>query len=491
MSGTGRILVDTNVVIAHENDSHHEDVHATAAASMMALARGLDFSVVVSHGTAEDFTRAPSELARHRRKLLDKYYAVMKPVPPNQNVRQQFPDAMSDNDRSDLEVLSAYATGYAAALVTEDTRMLTRARRAGLQNVLTIAQARTWLGELKNPALHNAAAARWTDAYAVKIDAPIFDSLRADYPGFVDWWRSKVVPERRPVILLGDNPDPEGVAVLKDEPGAFELPAPTMKLCTFKVVEDESASRRGELLFRAVMDHARGRQAAALYVTVLPDKERLLNWLPKFGFSRLNPPSDTDETILVKHLRPPTGIAPLSPLDHAQAYGPGSIRIERAHVVPIRREFHRILFPDGEDMQSLFDNEPCGNAIRKAYLCNAPTRKVARGDALIFMRTGCPGVESAATAVGVVEAITRSEDPAAIAAAVRGRTVYSLAAIKDLTARGEVLVIRFRLDRHLDPTWPRADLVGHGVVRATPQSIAEVTTEEGLTWIRHQLDALP
>ena len=124
--------------------------------------------------------------------------------------------------------------------------MRARAASAGLGNVFDLDEALDWLAGLRAPELRNAAAAERVEAYQIPGDAPIFDSLKADYPQFPAWWQNKVVDERRPVIVLGELTNPEGLAVLKEEPGAFALAAHVLKLCTFKIAEGQGRSRRGE-----------------------------------------------------------------------------------------------------------------------------------------------------------------------------------------------------------------------------------------------------
>jgi hypothetical protein len=146
-----------------------------------------------------------------------------------------------------------------------------------------------------------------------------------------------------------------------------------------------------------------------------------------------------------------------------------------------------LLFPEAEEQRTLFPRgDACGNAIRKAYLCNAPTRKVQPGDMLLFLRTGLES-GAAATAAGVTEATMVSTDPDDIIAFVGNRTVYTARDVRSLCRKGEVLAIRFRFDRALSPSWTRTTLRNAKVLEGSAQSIFQVNTE-GVQWIRQQLD---
>lgn len=103
-------------------------------------------------------------------------------------------------------------------------------------------------------------------------------------------------------------------------------------------------------------------------------------------------------------------------------------------MVPIEPRWHRLLFPDGEPVEdTLFpatlglSAQPFGNALRKAYLCNASSRLLRPGDPLLFYRSRD---QKAVYVVGVCEDTLVSQEPDEIIATVGRRTVYSLQEIQ-------------------------------------------------------------
>lgn len=483
---TLRILLDTNIVIAHEDDSIEKPhINADGAAALIRTARDLSFELLVSSGTRRDFLQAKPEHAAGRQRALNKYYHQLDAVPENSQVRAQFPADLTASNRADLEVLSTFAAGVATALVTEDTKMRDRASRAGLQDVFSLDEAIGWITALQRPTLDNAVSARMAHTYQINRDAPLFESLRDDYDHFSDWWH-KVVDERRDAIILGDPDYPTGLAVLKAEADEFGLGDKILKVCTFKVEESVERSRRGELLLRAVVDYASKRLFSVAYMTVKPHHEKLLRWLLRFGFYR-HATTHSGEHVMAKSFAPQASDKTLAPLDHQIRYGPQSILVDRAFVVPIQAEYHKRLFPDSEQQISLFDNEACGNAIRKAYLCHSNTRQLAAGDTLLFLRTE-PETEALVTAVGVVEETLASTEPNEVATFVAGRTVYSYDEICARCEHGEVLAVLFRLDRRVVPAWRKTALISGQVMASSPQSIASVP-EIGVEWVREQLSS--
>lgn len=481
-----KVVIDTNVFIAAENIGASPDVHSHYAAEFIRLAGQLHVQIVISQGTQADIFVASGVLRAQRQRQLQRY-SVLEPVVLDLELARQaeFPDSLSGNDRADLEVLQALAAGAADWLVTQDINLRKRAARAGygdrvfgLEDVIE-----TFGFYLNKPAA--IPGIRTAKGYQFYLSASIFDDLRQDYDGFEEWWRSKVALEHRDVLTIGSPEDPQGISVLKpesDEP--YGLPAVTLKVCTFKVAEPYSGARRGELLLKATIDYARRNRFNALYLEVFPDKQRLTSWLEGFGFKRVcGATTKKGEYVYVKHLLPDSNVV-LPALAHNVAYGPGSLRVQSPHFVPVQPQFHGRLFPEAEPQLSLFTGQDaCGNAIGKAYLSHTPIRRLKPGDTLLFVRTGG---NSAATVVGVVESTFVSSEADAVLSFVGNRTVYSVEEVRQLCHAGDVLAIRFRLDRINSPPWKVNELQAVGALLGSPQSIQKAR-EEGLAWIHRQL----
>jgi hypothetical protein len=276
--------------------------------------------------------------------------------------------------------------------------------------------------------------------------------------------------------------------IVKDETDRpYGLPGNVLKLSTFKVTDEAHGRRYGELLLKTLFAHAHHHGHDAIYVTVFDKHATLIELLTAFGF-RDHGESDLGERVLVKRRRPGGLEGITDPLDFHIAYGPPAIDPRAPHfMVPVEPRWHDLLFPEYVAQQSLFSGEhPFGNALRKAYLCNAPTRQLGPGATLFFYRShNLPAV----TAVGVVEQVLESRDPEEIARLVGRRTVYTLDEIaeKCRVAR-PVLAILFRQDRLLEQPWPRRDLDAAGVLNRHPQSITEVHREEGRRWLQERLN---
>jgi len=481
------ILIDTNVFVAAEAHAEGDHAYGPAAAELLRVAAAVGFRICLSAATVADVSGAVGDVGARRRRALRKY-DVLPQAPVPAAVRAVFGHPDRVQHRNDMQMVATYATGVAAFLVSNDAQLRSRARRSGLDNVLSLAEGLSYLGTLQAPRLLLPPAATRVEALEVNIDVPLFDSLKDDYD-FVTWWRTKVVPERRDVLVIGEPSAPDAIAVLKDEehapwePGA---PSRVLKVCTFKVSEDAQGVRRGELLLKSVVEYARERGHARIYLEVYSKREELVEWLPRFGFSHVMT-KQSDELVYAKRLVPVPGDPPLDPLQHAVTYGPGSVRVERAHIVPIQDRWHRRLLPEATDQGDLFaGTEACGNAVLKAYVCRAPTKKVKPGDVLLFLRTGAG--PSHVTAIGVVERTTRPADVGELVSAVGTRTVYSAAELAAFCEEGQTLAVLFRMDRRVSPTWRLAELHKVDAVHGVPQSITQLQPE-GVEWLSSRLDA--
>lgn len=492
--GAVTILIDSNIFIAiaaHGADGHE---WGQAASEMLSLAAQLNYRVLLSAGTRTDLLKS-GELRAQREAQLAKFHALNR-VPLNRpaGVTAGFPIAISGNDEVDLEVLSTFLTGAASWLISNDGTLRKRAKRVtDPDTVYSLDEALDALNRLiARPTVLPAVST--VPAYTLSLDAPIFTGLKEGYPptgedpGFVRWWRTKVAADHRLAIILGEPGNPEGLAVLKPEDYPDHgLTGRVLKVCTFKASDETPGSKRGELLLKAVIDHARRNDRDVLFVEMFPALESMRGWLEDFGFESVaGAATARGELVYAKHLAPGPDAPALAPLPYNIAYGPGAVMVDNAFLVPIQSKWHHRLLPEADpalDLWPMFD--ACGNAIRKAYLCRAPTRQLRPGDLLAFLETGT-GSPATVTCVGVVEGTLVSEDPARIVGYVGARTVYTAAEIAAQCAKGEVLAIRFRLDRVLREPWAADTLRSNGVMTGTPQSITRVL-EEGLPWVRNAL----
>lgn len=485
-----KILFDTNAFYACEDISvqrQHANARAATELKELALRHG---SELFLHSETESDIRATANVALRDASLLKwRQWKHLSAIRSRADLltRADYKEPLSRNDTVDLAMLAALDNNAVDLLVTEDRQLRRHAESAGLAaRTYPILGAIEYLKKLFGepvalPTVHSRVA------YEINVEDPLFETLREDYPDFDDWW-SKVSGEHRECRTIeNESGEIEALAVLKEENDTdYGLRGRVLKICTFKVSAAAEGAKRGELVLKALFHYAREIDCDNIYVTVFDHHVGLVHLFQMFGFEELKIRSNRDELVMVKSRRIPADVSGYTPLGFNRLFGPSAVLVDRAFVVPIQPQWHDILIPEARIQSRFFGEDPSGNAILKAYLSRSLITQLAPGDLLIFYRSHDT---MAATVIGVVEETFRSRDPVEIRRFVGPRTVYSDSEITAMCGLGSVLAILFRQDRCLSPVWRLSLLKENHVVNAAPQAIQQVYNEEGLSWLRDQLNA--
>lgn len=497
-------LLDSNIAIKSDPLSHVVEDDYDLAMSFHRLVTAGHHRLLVHPSSLTDYDRDPDEERRNLRlRALARYEALPSPPAPGAGQRQTLGvPTPGSNDAVDQDMLAAVLGDAVEFLVTEDDGIHRKAQRLGIAaRVLRLADAVALIESLFTPLPQAPPAVSRLLAHELRLDDPIWDSLRSDYaPDFDTWLAGARRQQREALVVAGAENRYAAVALLKPEPGGeYGLSGPLLKVSTFKVDAEFSGNKYGELLLKTIFDICAAGRQAGIYLTVFERHAALTELLNDFGFQPLDERSPLGELVMHKRLVPSLPDAETLPaLDFHIKYGPPTLRLPgtTAHVVPIEPRWHRLLFPDAEPAadaaQTLFPaslgagTHPFGNAIRKAYLCHAASRRVSPGSPLLFYRSGD---EQAVFVVGVCEAVHVSAEAPHIAALVGRRTVYTYAQIEDHVRRGAVLVLLFRQCIVLrDDPITLDDLVRAGAIGSHPQSVSRVRPE-GMSWLQQRLVA--
>ncbi|WP_023594730.1 MULTISPECIES: GNAT family N-acetyltransferase [Pandoraea] len=472
-------LLDTNVLIPLQ-DSFAILCDNLANFHRLALVGG--HKLVYHPASIEDFER-DTDRGRRARNLehVRRYPALDRPVKCPWNT-----PATSPNDACDNEILYALECDAAHALVTEDKRLLTKARARGLgYRTYNIQTAEDWLRRLHQP--FDVALPNIDDvplhSLTPELVGAFFNSLRAGYAGFDDWFRKKARENRKAWVYRDETGILGAICVYDvqiDEVITNEgkrLDGKALKLCTFKVGQSVRGRKIGELFLKAAFRY--GTENACEHIFIHADVEKhayLVNLLVDFGFDDAGS-YGADRVFVKQHPINAPDIAGLSALEFVRRFYPHyrcGHQVQK-FLVPIQQEFHRILFPDYQALQSqLFaPRGSAGNAIKLAYLCHAASKQIKPGDVLLFYRSED---EQAVTSLGVVDQFAVLSDAASIAAMVSRRTVYSIKEIEEMATR-PTKVILFRLVKHFSAPAALKRLLDDGVVAGNIQSITKISDD--------------
>jgi hypothetical protein len=485
-----KFLLDTNVLIPLE-PANDGTVAALAddAARLHSLAVRHGHQVFIHPAVHRDIQRDRLQWRNKlRRQQLRKYPELAHPPAASDEFIRLIGDPPAgSNDWVDNQLLVALHVNAVDYLVTEDQGLHRKARRLGIgDRVARVQEAIGLISDLADIAPPAPPEVVSVPAYALDRADPIFNSFRADYPGFDDWLQRCQKEHRQSWMIKASNGSLAAVVIVNPEQSP---PAPAsgrvLKICTMKVADNAFGFRYGELLLKVVFDYAAQNRYEWLYVTTFEKQAHLVQLLEDFGFVPATVQTGLGELQFVKAMMPPLDTPhALAPLDYHIRYGPPHVLAEDAewYVIPILPKYSDLLFPETEAQFRLPDPRPYGNAIRKAYLCHANVREIAPGSLLWFYRSESgQGI----VALGVAEDVVRSRDPDQIARAVGKRTVYSLDQIR-LMCEKEVLAVLFRQARVFQPPIAAAQLVSGGVFTQPPQSITRIKPK-GRAWLRSHL----
>ena len=394
----------------------------------------------------------------------------------------------SINDACDNEILYALQRDAAHALVTEDQGVHRKASELDLRDrVYFIQSAEDWLrrlhvpGEVQLPNIDDVELHTLTDQLA----QPFFDSVRADYDGFNDWFRRKAMEGRRAWVYRdGVNQSIAAICIYTvqtDEQfndAGEVLHGDALKLCTFKVGEAVRGRKIGELFLRGAFQYATNHQCEWIFLHANDEQQKhLKDLIEDFGFRHTGLYEGDGVYVKTHPIAPPA--LEMDQFEYVRRYYPhylSGIDVQK-FLIPIQPQFHDILFPDYLDSRhALPEGHPqrhIGNAIKLAYLCHTPSKQPRPGDVVLFYRShDVRGV----TTIGVVESYKWSESADEIARIVSRRTVYSDEQIEDM-AQTETKVMLFRLICHLENSVSYAELQRLRVVQGPIQSIVKISDE--------------
>ena len=183
----------------------------------------------------------------------------------------------------------------------------------------------------------------------IDLNDSFFDSLRASYPEFNDWYNKKAAAGATAYCYYVDNELKDFLYLKIEEEELSDLtpalPAKKrLKVGTFKVDNEDRHTTRGERFMKKIMDKAIAEDVDEIYVTMFPTEELqgLIRMFEKFGFSHIaDKPHEggNAEYVLIKDMT--THVDDFK-LDYPFVKKASSNK----YVLSIVPEFHTHLFPD-------------------------------------------------------------------------------------------------------------------------------------------------
>lgn len=225
----------------------------------------------------------------------------------------------------------------------------------------------------------------------INLNDPFFDSLKADYVEFSDWFERKA--NNNALVLYSVTGTIEGFLYCKFEQGPGDDTSPPlpntqhMKVGTFKF--NPMQTRRGDRYLKKIFDYALAQSPNVddIYVTVFGQKHKYLSDLFKrYGFEEYatKTTSNGTENVLLRDLRKVYN-------DVDKDYPFVNVSGNNKYLLSIYPQHHTKLFPDSilfTEGTNVVKDVSHSNSIHKVYICGMDgVLDFKRGDAIVIYRT--------------------------------------------------------------------------------------------------------
>jgi ribosomal protein S18 acetylase RimI-like enzyme len=494
-----KLLLDANILIALEDPR----VVPPGVASLAQKSQLYSIALFLDEACVEDIKRDPNLMRREATlSKLEKFPVLIGVAhrPLSEQVAR-YGAIRDQNDWCDVQMLDTLDLGIVDFLVTEDRGILRRATNAGLRGrVFTVEDALGWIQRTFEPKEFRLRDIVSRKVHQIDGNDDIFVGLRRDYPLF-DEWLATCRRAHRDCWVVEIAGQLAGVVIYKTETHAEAQTAHAgpriLKVCTLKMKEEYHGEKFGEQLLKKILWYAQGNSFDLVYVTVFPKHELLITLLETFGFQTTQR-RDNGELVMERIMLSgdPPDLSDEAAIRFDRQWYPAFIDgpAIAKYIVPIKHEFHVILFPEIADAPELplFPNQRFlisggrsrdrtpGNTIRKVYICRSPTRSLRAADLVLFYlsKTGDLVRSQSVTTVGVVEQCQLATNSQELLRLVGRRSVYAKVDLEAFNPSEDspVLVVDFLLHGHFKPHVSLEVLLRTGAfVAKPPQSIKRIT----------------
>ena len=301
----------------------------------------------------------------------------------------------------------------------------------------------------------------------INLNDKFFDSLKAGYPGFTDWFIKK--SNEYAYVQYDDADNILGFLYLKMEYDDVNDTMPVisapkiLKVGTFKI--DAHGTRLGERFIKVITDTAMKENADVCYVTIFPKHTALIALVKQFGFFEygLKNSNAGQEVVFVKNMHECLGDLnydyPLIKTNNVNKY-----------ILGIYPQYHSVMFPDSiltTENPNIVKDISYGNSIHKIYICRMNgIDNLRKGDIIVIYRTADDNksaeYSSVVTSIGIVESVKRQGEFADFNEFYQYASQYSVFDKSNLRYwynRGYCRAIKFTYNIALNKRITRHDLI--------------------------------
>ena len=404
-----RILLDTNIIIHRETSKvHNQDI-----GKLFQWFDKTHVSKIIHPLSIEEIsTHKDPDVVTTMKVKMENYIPLKTESEEVEVIARLRVLDKTRNDFIDTSLLKELHNGRVDFLVTEDRGIHRKAEKLGISEKVFTIDSYIEKATSENPDLKDYKVLAVKKEYFGNVDfkSDFFTSFKEDYAEFADWFNKKA--DNICYICYADG---EIGAFLylkvedKDEPYSniqpLFTPKKRLKVGTFKVTSN--GYKLGERFLKIIFDNALQYKVEEIYVTIFDKSDeqiRLIKLLEDWGFGYWGEKTTGNgvEKVYVRSL------APALNLSNPKLTYPFVSRQRNSFIVPIYPAYHTELLPDSvlnnETATDYEENEPYRNAIQKVYISRSWNRNLAKGDLILFYRTGGYH-QSVITTIGLVDSV--------------------------------------------------------------------------------------
>ncbi len=470
-----KILLDTNLLIYREDHSIIDD-------KVLELTKILydsnKYKIVIHPMTIEDISHIKDSNERDIFfSKLKIYETIERPPKAPDDFNNLVGCSRLPNDLIDNNLLYAVYKDCVSYLITNDNKLKNKSQKISINDrVLGIEDAINLFKPLEEKEIRTPAFIKYEYLYNIELEDNFFDSLKADYKGFENWYKKKSREGNKAYITRYPNNKIGSFLMLKlenenEDYSRFKEPFEKglrLKVATFKVAN--TGNKIGESYIKIIINEALKNKVDEIYVTVFKKQEALIKLFLEYGFiqktTQMTTKSDGSlekELVLVKNM-------------YDNTYPNFDWANRNTFIVPIQQQYHEMLFPESEKSTQLSFGDLQGvntysNTIKKAYICKAQTQQIRPGDILLFYASES---KRSITTIGIVDNVfNKFSTPEDLYSLAIKRTVYSWEEIKSNFASNSKLIL-FKYYRTLKEPISYNSIIEHKLLKNVPMSIVKV-----------------
>ena len=229
----------------------------------------------------------------------------------------------------------------------------------------------------------------------VDIDDRFFDSLKADYPEFEQWYKKKSDAHADIYVQYDGHNKLQGFLYMKmEEEKVIADVTPNivadriLKVGTFKI--DSHGTKMGEQFLKVIFDYAIDQAADVCYLTIYEKYETLIKLVLKYGFYEYGTKGSGEylEKVYLKKMHTQTD-------DIFRNYPIISTKGHRKYMLSIYPKYHSRMFPESiltNESRNIIKDISHMNSIQKVYVCSMQgVEELQRGDLIVLYRTAEAG----------------------------------------------------------------------------------------------------